>query len=321
MRASFIIPVKSINEYVHETVSHLLSMHVEDWEAFVVTNDKEESGWNDDRIFVLASGRVGPGDKRDLAAQHATGEVLVFLDDDSFPAPDYLIRLRECLAEGHVVIGGPALTPPSDSFWQQVSGAMYLSRLTGGAPERYAPRGEPRTVEDWPSVNLAIVRQVFLDIGGFDCPFWPGEDTFLCDRLTRAGIGIWYCPELIVWHHRRPTLLSHLRQVGNYGLHRGFFAKKFRQSSLRLPYFAPSALLLVTIGVVVIPIGSLRIPLLCFLATYLVTQLVGALRIAKVTGLGTGAAVVIYAPISHLWYGTRFLQGFLLKRDLRSQLR
>ena len=192
MRASFIIPVKSLNDYVLETVDHLRKMQEDDWEAFVITNSEESSPWQDERVKLLASGRVGPAEKRDFGARFATGQIVIFLDDDSFPTANYLTALRHSFKEGHVAVGGPAITPPHDSYWQQVSGAMYLSRLTGGTPERYRPSGPGRSVNDWPSVNLAVRRDVFLSVGGFDCKFWPGEDTFLSDKLSKAGFKIWY---------------------------------------------------------------------------------------------------------------------------------
>ena len=75
-----------------------------------------------------------------MAAHIARGEILVFLDDNSYPAEDLLDVARPCFDDRSVAaIGGPALTPPEDGFWQRVSGVVFLSRLSGGAPERYAP--------------------------------------------------------------------------------------------------------------------------------------------------------------------------------------
>src|SRR5262245_58252117 len=165
------------------------------------------SEWDDGRIRIVASGRVGPAAKRDLAAGMAQGAILVFLDDDSYPAEDLLdVALPFFEDPGVAAIGGPALTPPEDGFWQRVSGAVFLSRLSGGAPERYIPSGSVRTVRDWPSVNFMVRRSDFLAIGGFDTAFWPGEDTKLCLDLTRGGRSILYVPQLIVWHHRRKSL-------------------------------------------------------------------------------------------------------------------
>ena len=321
MRVSFIIPVKELNDYVLETVEHLQRLDGSDWEAFVVTNDEQEAPWTDERITIVASGRVGPADKRDLAAVSSTGEILVFLDDDSYPARDYLTVLRGLFSSGHEAVGGPALTPTDDTYWQQVSGAMNMSRLMGGAPERYSRHGVARSVQDWPSVNLAVRRSTFVCLGGFDCKFWPGEDTFLCDKLVGAGIKIWYCPDLLVWHHRRRSLSGHLKQVGGYGLHRGFFARRYRKSSMKAVYFAPSLLVLVIIGAFLLPSGPLRTSAAIMVFLYLVTQVAAAAELANRLSGPVAAGTVIYAPLSHVWYGIRFLQGILFTRELVSRLR
>lgn len=321
MRASFIIPVKSVNGYVLETVSHLQQLQGDDWEAFVVTDDEEPAAWQDNRIRILTSGRVGPADKRDLAVECASGDIVVFLDDDSYPAAEFLAILRRCFDQGHDAVGGPGVTPPHDSYWQQVSGGMYLSRLTGGTPERYLPRGTGRFVKDWPSVNLSIRRDVFLSVGGFDCRFWPGEDTFLCDKLSSAGVTIWYEPSALVWHHRRRTLKGHLKQVGGYGLHRGFFARKYGKSSRRLSYFAPSALVIIILVAAVIPSAPIRLAIVAMLSLYGLTLLTGVISISRFVGLRVAIGTLIYAPISHIWYGIRFIQGFIFTRTLRSKLR
>lgn len=321
MRVSFIIPVKEVNDYVVETVGHLQGLDGDNWEAFVVTNEIESVPWYDSRITVLESGRVGPADKRDLAAKFATGEILVFLDDDSYPENNYLSVLRNCFADGHQVVGGPAVTPTTDSYWQQVSGAMYLSRLSGGSPERYWPVGEPRYVVDWPTVNFAINRETFMSVGGFECKFWPGEDTFVCDKLTTAGVKIWYFPELLVWHHRRSSVFSHLRQVGSYGFHRGVFARKFGGSSRRVKYAAPTILLLVILLAAVFPSGTAKTICLVLLAAYIAGQIVAAMSIAPKTGFRVMAGALIYGFLSHIWYGIRFVQGLLYLRPLESRLR
>ena len=321
LRVSFIIPVKELNDYVLETVTRLCRLDGDSWEAFVVTNDKESAPWDDARVSIIASGKVGPADKRDLASTFATGEILVFLDDDSYPENDFLSTLRRCFAEGHDVVGGPAITPTGDSFWQQVSGAVYLSRWTGGAPERYAPMGGGRYVLDWPSVNLAIRRETFMDVGGFDCPFWPGEDTFFCDRLSSRDIRIWYCPTLVVLHHRRGSLLQHLYQVGNYGLHRGYFARVFGRSSRRLTYFAPLVLLVCFLLALLAPFQPLKSAALAGLGIYVFAQFVGLVQVAARSRVRYALGAGIYVFPTHLWYAISFFRGFFLTRMLESTLR
>ena len=81
-RFSIIIPVKEINDYVRETVPYIQALDSDNWELIIIPNGPDQNEWElDQRISLNSSGRVGPADKRDQAAQSARGEVLVFLDD------------------------------------------------------------------------------------------------------------------------------------------------------------------------------------------------------------------------------------------------
>ena len=200
LKFSIIIPVKAINSYVRETVPHIQRLSNANWELFIIPNEEEINEWvEDDRIHIISSGRVGPADKRDMGARLADGSFLVFLDDDSYPEPNLLeVATRYFLDLEVIALGGPGITPTSNNFWQRVSGAVFLSRFTGGAPERYVPIGVSRQMDDWPSVNLIVRRKGFLEVGGFDCKYWPGEDTKLCMKLKQTGKKLIYVPGMVV---------------------------------------------------------------------------------------------------------------------------
>ncbi len=321
---TIIIPVKEINDYVRETVPRVRQLRGPSWELIILPNSGSADEWSDSRIRLIASGRVGPGAKRDLAATQAGGEILVFLDDDSYPREDLLVVADRHFADPSVVaIGGPGVTPPDNTFWQRVSGAMFLSRLTGGAPERYVPVGDVREVDDWPSVNLMVRRREFLEVGGFDTHFWPGEDTKLCLSLIKnTGKRILYVPNLLVWHHRRAGLIRHLKQVGAYGLHRGYFAKRYPETSRRVSYFAPSALLalaIITPFAFWLPSGF-SYPILASWVLYGVAMLIAFRDIRRHESPKVAVAALWYSLASHLYYGARFVQG-LFTRELVSKLR
>ena len=250
VKYSFIIPVKEINAYIREAVPKILAIEREDYEIIIYPDQVTDEQWEKTR--QIASGPGGPAMKRGLAIRDAAGDFLVFIDDDAYPRVDFLDVLDEDFSDPSVAaVGGPALTPPDDSFLQKVSGAVFLSEFSGGFPERYVPFGEKRFVVDWPTVNLTVRKKMFTAIGGFDCNYWPGEDTKFClDLVSRfkERNKILYDPRLIVWHHRREGLGRHLRQVGGYGLHRGFFAKKFPETSFKLRYFVPSLFVLFVLG-------------------------------------------------------------------------
>ena len=324
-RFSIIIPVKEINDYVRETVSYIQALDLHNWELIIVPNGPDQNEWGlDQRISLISSGRVGPADKRDQAAKIAEGEILVFLDDDSYPQSDLLSVATKYFDDESVsAIGGPAITPDSDSYWQKVSGAVFLSRLTGGNPERYIPVGKEREVDDWPSVNFMVRKSDFIEVGGFDSPYWPGEDTHLCLKLVQKTKKIMYAPKLIVWHHRRAGLLRHMKQVGAYGLHRGYFVRRLPETSLKVKYFAPSAVLMLF---VVSLFSSLlpeltRIMVFMGLIVYLIGIVAGSVSVAKQTTARIALGALPFIAITHLSYGFKFLQGFFKTGSLVSKLR
>jgi GT2 family glycosyltransferase len=322
---SIIIPVKSINDYVRETVPHIQNLVGPQWELMVIPNEEEPNEWPQDaRINVFSSGNVGPATKRDMGADRANGAILVFLDDDSYP-DKYLLEVAQkyFLDESIVALGGPAITPPDDTFWQRVSGAVFLSKFSGGAPERYISVGKPRPVQDWPSVNLMVRRQDFLEIGGFDSPYWPGEDTKLClDLIQKTGKTIMYVPEIKVWHHRREGLFFHLKQVGGYGLHRGYFAKMYPETSRKLKYFVPSLLVVYLATLLLTEMFSKKTCIYQYLPAigYMAILIRIAIDVAKIERVFVAIATVPFVVLTHLYYGMNFLKG-LFTQNLRSKFR
>lgn len=325
IKFSIIIPVKAINDYVRETVPYIQALDGNEWELIILPNELDGNEWEDARIRIIPSGKVGPARKRDLGATYAAGEILVFLDDDSYPNSNLLKIASPHLQNNEIVaIGGPGITPPTDNFWQRVSGAVFLSKYSGGAPERYISIGNVREVSDWPSVNLMVRTKEFLEIGGFNTDFWPGEDTKLClDLINKTGKKILYIPQMIVWHHRRAGLFSHLKQVGAYGLHRGYFAKRYPKTSLKVKYFMPS----IIFGMFLSSLFFLYLPpifialLLIAWFSYAIALLKAAFEMTKYEGLIVAIAATPYVVLTHLAYGFKFIQGFLFKKSLVSKLR
>jgi GT2 family glycosyltransferase len=323
---SIVIPVKSINDFVRENIAACLSLYYQNWEAYIVTNNLEKSEWDDSRIKLLQSGKVSPAIKRNLAVKHAVGDIILFLDDDSYPVESLLNTYSDTFSNHKIkCAGGPGITPKTDGLIAQISGAFYESALLGGNPHRYKSLQGDKEFDDWPSVNMAIRKSVFEDIGGFKTEFWPGEDTAFCRSLLEAGILTRYVPNAIVFHHRRNSLKNHLKQAGNYGLHRGHFARVFPENSRRLKYFIPTFftlylfLLLLTLKILenAILIGVVITPLMAYVFVLIYETL-------KSLFGGRYVVSIFLAPVSlltHVTYGLRFMQGLLFTRRLRSKLR
>jgi GT2 family glycosyltransferase len=261
--------------------------------------------------------------KRDLCAAQAQGEILAFLDDDAFPEPGWLEAAAEAFEDPSVgAVGGPAATPVHDSVKRWASGLVYESLVVGGP---YAFRYRPlaaRDCDDYPTCNLLVRKDVFEAIGGFDTGFWPGEDTVACLKIVHEQKKrLRYVPGAFVYHHRRDMYAGHLKQVNSYARHRGYFVKRFPQTSLRLSYFLPSALLLWVLagwalGLLDGRLGALWAASLGAYALIAAAEGLWAQRKAPADrrGLALGALVASGIVITHLSYGWHFLAGLLAGR-------
>ena len=324
---SIIIPVKKINDYLRESIPEILHLEYDDFELIILPNQLPNPMPKfllHPKIRVIASGSVSPAIKRDLGGKNSRFSFLAFLDDDAFPKKDWLKVADSLFKTSEVAaIGGPAMTPESDSISQQASGLFFETVIGGGGLDyRYKPAQRSFYVDDFPTVNFIIRKSVFFSIGGFDSHYWPGEDTKLCRDLIRAGHRIWYCRDLQVYHHRRHLWLPHLKQVGNYGKHRGYFAKKFPENSRKWLYFVPSIFLL---GNLILCVGSLFTSHLFFfwlwaLAFYFSIAAIDVFL--RTRNILLGSMVIPTVFLSHLVYGFHFMRGlFSHDRSFRSYLR
>lgn len=320
---SVIIPVRRINAYIRESVPHLLSLRHPSLEIVILPDeiaaedDLEAHGC----IRIIPTGPIGPAEKRDRGAALAGGSILAFLDDDAYPSREWLDKALPHFANRRVAaVGGPAVTPPHDSFWQQASGWALSTRLgSGGALMRYLPIGKVRDVDDWPSVNLLVRKTDFDALGGFDCAYYPGEDTKLCLELTRTlGKRIVYEPEAVVYHHRRSLFWGHFKQVGQYAQHRGYFVRAFPATSRRLTYFLPSVLTTGLIAGLLTSVYSrpLRMAYTGAVLCYGIALALTAVSVGiKTTQPRLGMAASLGVALTHFWYGLVFIRG-LFSRDL-----
>jgi len=316
VRVSIIIPFQKDNPYIRECVTHCLALDYLDFELILLPDETFAS--TDARVRVIPTGLVGPAEKRDRAIELSTGEILAFIDDDAYPRPDWLKNAVPFFSEQVAAVCGPGVTPPSDGVLQKASGRVFASRLGGGnMTYRYIP-GPAREVDDYPSCNFLIKKDVMQLLGGFDTHYWPGEDTKLCLDLTKTlHKKILYSPDVFVYHHRRNLFVPHLKQIGRYAVHRGFFVKKFPETSFRLSYFIPT---LFTLGLLLGWISILINALLFMLYLSAVGLYLTGVIITAAYAAAYEKDIRLVLPVAggiiatHILYGILFMKGLLIRR-------
>lgn len=313
-RVSVVIACPARSEYLDQAIAGIAKQTVPAHEVIVIPDepfDKPQS--YPECVKVLPSGKVRPAEKRNMGIGASTGDVVAFLDDDASPQPQWLEHaLRHFSDETVGAVGGPAITPPGESHMAALGGAVYASPLVSANCRWRYVHERIRRVDDVPSCNLLVLKPVLDKIGGFNTRYWPGEDTILCIDVVKAGYSIIANPWAAVYHHRRALFAPHLRQVGRYAYHRGFFVRKFPETSLRLSYFVPT---LFVFGVVfgaaacfIAPV--LAIPYIAVLAVYLLAAIVFSYQASPLDWLIVFAGTVL----THFVYGVRFICGFAFGR-------
>lgn len=312
-KVSIIIPVYKVTPYFYEAVEKCLELNYPNFDILIGVDQDIQIRFKDRRIKILRTNRsrTGPAEKRDIGIFKSNAQYIAFLDDDSYPHKDWLIEAVKILRlnQDITAVGGPGLTPPFDSFSQQITGAI-LSSFSGTGPYTYRfIQQNPRLVDDYPAYNLIVERKSLLEVSGFKNKFYGGEDTALCIKLINVGKKILYHPDVVVFHHRRSFPLEYLKQVGNVGLHRGYFVKKYPQTSLRISYFIPSlAILLSLMSLFLPPILLLFLVISTYLFIFLDSKRSSPLIIALILPL------CIY--LSHLSYAYNFTNGLLFTKYL-----
>jgi GT2 family glycosyltransferase/glycosyltransferase involved in cell wall biosynthesis len=160
---------------------------------------------------------VSPGENlgfvggNNVAAGHATGDYLVFLNNDTEPREGWLEALVET-AEGDAAVGavGAKLIYPDGRL--QEAGGIVFADASGW---NYGRGGDPddprytfvRDVDYCSGAALLVRTSLFRQLGGFDTLYAPAyyEDTDLCFALRDLGHRVVYQPASEVVHHEGAT--------------------------------------------------------------------------------------------------------------------
>jgi glycosyltransferase involved in cell wall biosynthesis len=319
---SVIIPARLNSVTLKNTLNMILNQTFSDFEVIVILDFETDNLIEHQKINYIFSGIKSPGEKRNLGIESSKGEYLAFLDDDAYPEISWLQNAKNLFDENPNYIGlcGPSITPNESNILEKIGGYIYESFLTSGPTRhRHLPLHH-RFVEDHPSVNLFVKKEMAQGIGGFDTKFWPGEDTKFClDLILKYKKKIYYSPLLIVFHFRRNVFHPHLIQLSRYASHRGFFAKKFPQTSFKVSYFVPTlfTLYLISIPLLLNVFPNIMLyyflPLILYLIflsfdIFLIYSKSSSLAISILSGLG------IF--LSNVTYGIFFIKGLLSKPEL-----
>jgi glycosyltransferase involved in cell wall biosynthesis len=153
-------------------------------------------------IQVVREPIVGKCRAQNTAIHWARGRVLAFFDDDVAVTPGWLIAAAEFFrSKPYDVMQGPILVPP-----EMVGNEEFLKAQRCFRTIHFLQyRRDLEELNTLTGANMAVRREVFQRIGGFNEELGPGqsgtsEDVEFAQRVVRSGGRIGYEPRAGVYH-------------------------------------------------------------------------------------------------------------------------
>lgn len=139
---------------------------------------------------------------RNLAIEHASHELLVFVDDDCRVGSGWLAALVAPFADTSVLGVQGGVTVPGES--SAVGWAESLLGFPGGGVARVqAAGGQVTETREVSTLNAAYRRRAVLQAGSFtDVARFGGEDYLLAKRIAEQG-RLLFVPQALVYHQAR----------------------------------------------------------------------------------------------------------------------
>jgi mycofactocin system glycosyltransferase len=157
---------------------------------------------------------LGPSTARNRGAAAGRADVVALIDSDCSAEPAWLAKLVRELADPAVAAVGGRVVGKEQGTWLQRYEAVR-SPLDLGPRRADVRPGRP--VSYLVTANLAVRRDVFEALGGFNPTLRCGEDVDLVWRVVAAGHRAVYQPRARVRHDHRTAPREFVRTRSNYG--------------------------------------------------------------------------------------------------------
>ena len=255
-KISVVIPAKNSERTVGKCLFSVFDQDYKPFEVIIVDGGSEDGTLDvakahGARTFLEPPHEGNaPGIGRNYGAKNARGNILAFIDSDCYPEKTWLTKVARILKNRKVGIYGIIVRDKNGNIVSRAYHYLYMQISRDFVPSRC----------------MAIRKELFLRVGGFDETLTSGEDNDLSYRVRDLGYNIIVDKESKVYHDD-----DHLTSLkGVWHQQRWYFEaeRKFRR---RLPRrfrrFRTSAPLRehLTPLVEAIWIGGLRFAVVCLL--------------------------------------------------------
>ena len=221
---SVVIPVYNAREHLDDLLSELVRQDFQgEWEIVVADNGSTDG--SSELVerrrpelppvrFVDASAQRGAAYARNVGADHANGDLLLFCDADDLVSQGWVRHMAEA-ANG----GAGLLLCSDDVLDNQGSWRPPRKRIDRGSFS-FLPWGR--------GTCIGATKEAFDHVDGFDTDLLTGQDVDFCWRVQLAGFRCELVPDAVAYYRLRATPRALSRQQFRFGCATVVLHKRFR---------------------------------------------------------------------------------------------
>lgn len=195
MKLSIIVPNYN-SKIIDKTIKAIINQETKYWFEVIVVgvDDFGLISQNEKVVFINTKTKCPPARARNIGASVSIGDLLVFIDSDCIPPPFWINEIIKSFNEEEFLAVGGGVKFKDNKYWTLADNiSMFHSFMTSNSR---------RKVNELPSLNLAIKKDAFLGVNGFNEKYlYPsGEDFDLTLRLSRQG-KLLFNPNAWIFHY------------------------------------------------------------------------------------------------------------------------
>lgn len=231
-----VIPTYNGAKKIQGLLSSLQMQTIHDFEIVVVVDGSSDNtlevveSFRDTfkKLKVIDQDNCGRAQARNQGAAAASGNLLLFVDDDIWLAPGNLEGHREfhqshgeCLLFGNPIMDVREPNGNDFNLYRYTNELRWKEGIAGNGIIRIGWNNYCFT-----SQNLSISRTLFQSLGGFDGTMTDSEDFDLSVRALIKGMTIYYDKMLVVFHQDFIPIEKYTARQKEYHISRALLLRK-----------------------------------------------------------------------------------------------
>jgi|WetSurMetagenome_2_1015567.scaffolds.fasta_scaffold173161_2 succinoglycan biosynthesis protein ExoA len=310
-KISVIIPCRNEKKFIRQTLDSLLAqtLPIEDYEIIVVDGLSDDGTIDilNEYCRVNLNVRLIHNEKKitpsamNLGIKNSIGEIIVICGAHSFYSSDFLssgIDLMTTYPE-YGCVGGPITSEGDNNFSKATAIAMSSIIGVGNAKHRFPDYEGLAEMACFPFFR----KEIFSIIGYYNEQLVRNQDDEFCLRYREKGGKVFISHKVKSTYFVRSSPFALIKQYFNYGYWRWILIRMYKMP-ISIRQLIPSIFILILLLLLTYAIiMDFYFLLLIFIATYLTSLFIFAMKIFFDKGIIIGINFVFSVIILHFSYG------------------